>query len=133
MGYKAQVISGPLMVRSPLPPASSRTLLNAHRLPRASPGSRLGQAAWAKMRVRLSIIHAPAPLASPAWLAVNISQVSVGRDARQRLQDRNAGSFLSPRAPDQTLVGMSPAPCLRLDQARLVFSVGGYSVGLYPP
>lgn len=64
------------------------------------------------MRVKLSIIHALALLASPAWLAVNISQVSVGRDAQQRLQDRNAGSFLFPRAPDQPLAGESSAPYL---------------------
>lgn len=115
-----------------LSPASSRTLLNAHRLLRVSPGPWLGQAAWAKMRVKLSIIHAPAPLASPAWLAVNISQVSVDRDAQQRLQDQNAGSFLFPRAPDPTLVGMSPAPHLWLNQAILVFSAGDYSVELYP-
>lgn len=102
MRYEAH--SGPLIVRSLYLQLPQRTLLNAHRLPRVSPGPQLGQAAWAKMRVKLSIIHAPAPLASPAWLAVNISQVSVGRDAQQRLQNRNAGSLLFPRAPDQTLV-----------------------------
>lgn len=81
------------------------------------------------MRVKLSIIHAPAPLASPAWLAVNISQVSVGRDAQQRLQDRNAGSLLFPRAPDQRpWFELCPLSCgfIRLDlYSQLEITVSG--------
>lgn len=49
--YTAQSTSGSPDSQGPLPLASSIALLNAHRLPWGSPGSLLGPAARARMKV----------------------------------------------------------------------------------
>lgn len=77
--------SGPPDSHEPLPLASSKTLLNAHRLPWGSLGSLLSPAAWARMKVKLSIIHGLAPPHFPCLAGCKYYTVSGGQRWPSRL------------------------------------------------